>query len=66
MFNLFSIFKKNKGRHIEQKLCCLGCKYLFYWNDGSAGCDLDKQYTCTHNNFILRQEDDDRETGYVI
>lgn len=55
MFGLLSLFKRNKKtrRHIEQKLCCLGCKHLFYWNDGSAGCDLDKQYTCTHNNFVV-------------
>lgn len=38
----------------DRKVCCLGCKHFFYWCDGSAGCDLDKQYICTHNNFILR------------
>ena len=43
----------------ERKICCLGCKHFFYWNNGSAGCDLDKQYVCTHNNFILREEDND-------
>lgn len=43
----------------ERKICCLGCKHFFYWNNGGAGCDLDKQYVCTHNNFILREEEND-------
>ena len=50
----------------ERKICCLGCKHFFYWNNGSAGCDLDKQYVCTHNNFILREEENDRKTRQVI
>lgn len=56
----YLIFIANKiPNDTEQKICCLGCKHFFYWNDGSAGCDLDKQYICTHNNFILREEDND-------
>ena len=57
MFGLLSLFRRKKKtrRHIEQKLCCLGCNHLFYWNDGSAGCDLDKQYVCSRNDFFLRE-----------
>lgn len=33
--------------------CCYKCKHLFFWNDGSAGCDIEKEDFCIPNDFIL-------------
>ena len=35
---------------------CSGCNNLFYWCDGSAGCDLEKEDICIPNGFYLREE----------
>lgn len=40
----------------ESPVCCLGCKHLFYWNDGSAGCDIEKEDICIPMGFYLREE----------
>ena len=33
---------------------CSGCNNLFYWCDGSAGCEIGKEKECIPNNFHLR------------
>lgn len=35
------------------KTCC-GCNNLFYWCDGSAGCEIEKEKECISNGFCLR------------
>lgn len=47
------IFSKEKD---EPTVCCAGCKHLFYWCDGSAGCDIEREYDCIPKGFILREE----------
>ena len=47
------IFSKEKD---EPSVCCVGCKHLFYWCDGSAGCDIEREYDCIPKGFILREE----------
>ena len=55
--NILSLFSsKEKDR---SSVCCLGCKHLFYWCDGSAGCDLEKEDICIPNGFYLREVDYD-------
>ena len=39
---LISLFS-SKEKVNKPTPCCVGCKHLFYWNDGSAGCDLEKE-----------------------
>lgn len=51
---LISLFS-NKEKE-EPTVCCSGCKHLFYWCDGSAGCDLEKEDICISNGFYLREE----------
>lgn len=52
---LISLFSsKEKGN--KPTACCVGCKHLFYWCDGSAGCDLEKEDICIPKGFYLREE----------
>lgn len=51
---LISMFS-NKEKD-EPIVCCAGCKHLFYWCDGSAGCDIEREYDCIPKGFILREE----------
>ena len=46
----------NKKKVTDDTICCLGCKHLFYWCDGSAGCDVEKEDICIPNGFYLREE----------
>ena len=39
----------------KKKVCCLGCKYLDYWNDGSALCIKDLEDVCIPNGFKYRE-----------
>lgn len=34
---------------------CLGCKYLDFWNDGSAMCTKNIDKACTSNGFKYRE-----------
>lgn len=52
---LISLFS-NKEKVVTDTVCCLGCKHLFYWCDGSAGCDVEKEDICIPNGFYLREE----------
>lgn len=52
---LISLFS-NKKKVNTDTVCCLGCKHLFYWNNGSAGCDIEKEDICIPNGFYLREE----------
>lgn len=52
--NILSLFASKEKD--EASVCCLGCKHLFYWCDGSAGCDTEKEYKCIPNGFIYREE----------
>lgn len=54
---LISLFF-NKKKDIADTVCCSGCKHLFYWNDGSAGCDTEKEDICIPNGFSLREATD--------
>lgn len=47
------IFSKEKD---EPTVCCAGCKHLFYWCDGSVGCDIEREHDCIPEGFILREE----------
>ena len=54
IYKILSLFtSKEKG---EPTVCCAGCKHLFYWCDGSAGCDVEKEDICIPNGFYLREE----------
>ncbi len=55
IYKILSLFS-NKEKVDEHTVCCSGCKHLFYWNDGSAGCDLEKEDICIPNGFYLREE----------
>ena len=52
---LISLFS-NKKKAVTDTVCCSGCKHLFYWNDGSVGCDIEKEYICIPNGFIFREK----------
>jgi len=52
---IISLFLNNK-KAVTNIVCCSGCKHLFYWNDGSVGCDIEKEYICIPNGFIHREE----------
>jgi len=43
------IFKK-KNIPKEEPKTCSGCKHLFYYNDGSVGCDLNAERACFSSN----------------
>ena len=45
----------NVKKEPKGKACCLGCKYLDYWNDGSALCIKDLQDVCIPNGFKYRE-----------
>lgn len=47
------IFSKEKN---EPVVCCADCKHLFYWCDGSVGCDIEREHDCIPKGFILREE----------
>ena len=47
------------SKNEEPTLCCSKCKHLFFWNDGSAGCDIDKEYTCIPSGYVLWEEEDE-------
>ena len=51
---LISLFS-SKEKVNKSTACCVGCKHLFYWCDGSAGCDIEKEYSCIPNGFIYRE-----------
>jgi len=51
ILSLFSSKEKD-----EPSICCLGCRHLFYWNDGSVGCDIEREHDCIPEGFILREE----------
>ena len=51
LISMFSSKERN-----EPIVCCSGCKHLFYWNDGSVGCDIEKEYICIPNRFVYREE----------
>lgn len=51
---LISLFS-NKKKVTDDTVCCAGCKHLFYWCDGSVGCDIEREYKCIPNGFIYRE-----------
>lgn len=57
-----SMFKKlislfyDKKKVVTDTVCCAGCKHLFYWCDGSVGCDIEREHDCIPDGFILREE----------
>lgn len=51
---LFSMFQNKKVD--EPTVCCAGCKHLFYWCDGSVGCDIEREHDCIPEGYILREE----------
>ena len=52
---IISLFSNNK-KAVTNTVCCSGCKHLFYWNDGSVGCDIEKEYICIPSGFVYREE----------
>ena len=46
----------NKKKVVTDTVCCAGCEHLFYWNDGSVGCDIEREYKCIPNGFVYREE----------
>ena len=50
-----SLFANKKKDNVDT-VCCTGCKHLFYWCDGSVGCDIEKEYICIPNGFIYREQ----------
>lgn len=52
---IISLFS-NKKKSVTDTVCCSGCKHLFYWNDGSVGCDIEQEYECIPNGFTLREQ----------
>ena len=52
---LISIFSSKEKD--EPTVCCAGCKHLFYWCDGSVGCDIEREHICIPEGYILREED---------
>ena len=46
----------NKKKDNADTVCCAGCKHLFYWCDGSVGCDIEWEYKCIPNGFVYREE----------
>ena len=54
-FIKWSIFRQKKKPKEKEKVCCYGCKYLDYWNDGSALCTKDLQNVCIPNDFKFRE-----------
>ena len=46
----------NKKKDNADTVCCAGCKHLFYWCDGSVGCDIELEHECIPNGFIFREE----------
>ena len=52
---IISLFSNNK-KTVINTVCCSGCKHLFYWNDGSVGCDIGQEYECIPNGFTLREQ----------
>ena len=46
----------NKKKVVTDTVCCAGCKHLFYWCDGSVGCDIEREHDCIPEGFILREE----------
>lgn len=55
IYKILSLFS-NKEKVDKPTVCCAGCKHLFYWCDGSVGCDLEKEDICIPNGFYLREE----------
>lgn len=46
----------NKKKSVTDTVCCAGCKHLFYWNDGSVGCDIELERKCIPNGFTLKKQ----------
>ena len=53
LYKIISMFS-NKGTN--PGVCCAGCKHLFYWNDGSVGCDIEQEHECIPKSFVYREE----------
>ena len=53
LYKIISMFS-NKGTN--PGICCAGCKHLFYWNDGSVGCDIEQEHECIPKSFVYREE----------
>lgn len=51
---IISLFS-NKKKSVTNTVCCAGCKHLFYWNDGSVGCDIEREHECIPNGFSCRE-----------
>lgn len=54
LYKQVSLFT-NKKKVVTDTVCCSGCKHLFYWNDGSVGCDIEREYECIPNGFTFRE-----------
>lgn len=55
LHKLISLFS-SKEKTEKRTVCCAGCKHLFYWCDGSVGCDIERENDCIPEGFILREE----------
>ena len=54
LHKLISLFS-NKEKVEKPTVCCAGCKHLFYWCDGSVGCDIEQEYECIPKGFLYRE-----------
>ena len=54
LHKLISLFP-NKEKVDKPTVCCAGCKHLFYWCDGSVGCDIEQEYECIPKGFLYRE-----------
>lgn len=52
---LISLFS-NKKKVDTDTVCCDGCKHLFYWCDGSVGCDIELEHKCMPNGFTFKEQ----------
>ncbi len=55
IYKIIALFS-NKKKVVTNTVCCAGCKHLFYWCDGSVGCDIEKEYICIPNGFTFREQ----------
>ena len=54
LHKLISLFP-SKEKVEKPTVCCAGCKHLFYWCDGSVGCDIEQEYKCIPKGFLYRE-----------
>lgn len=52
---IISLFS-NKKKSVTDTVSCSGCKHLFYWCNGSVGCDIEREHNCIPEGYILREE----------